>query len=168
MKPIGKYLYTIYELVRCKRHEKLVMLCFFIIFTIFFSWNLASADNTFVTVYSEDNRISCNFRVEIAVTTEEHERGLMHRVILPSDAAMLFIFKEDDVRFFWMKNTYIPLDMIFINSKLEVTGIYKSAKPLDETIVTSWSPAMYVLEINSGMSDKCKITTGSKIEFKKK
>ncbi len=168
MQSIGNYLHIIYDIVWHKRPEKLVMLIFFIIFKIFSLWNLASANNTFVTFYNEDKQILCNFRVEIAVTTEEHERGLMHRAILPSDAAMLFIFKEDDVRFFWMKNTYIPLDMIFVNSKFKVTGIHRFAKPLDETIVTSWSPAMYVLEINAGMADQCKITTGSKIEFEKK
>jgi len=125
-----------------------------------------SADDSIVTFYSENMKKLCTFRVELAATPEEHERGLMYRKSLASDDGMLFVFETDRVQFFWMKNTYIPLDMVFINSKYEVTGIYKSAKPFDETTVTSWSPAMYVLEINSGKANQCNIKVGSKVKLK--
>ncbi|MCX5813054.1 MAG: DUF192 domain-containing protein [Proteobacteria bacterium] len=142
------------------------MLLFLVFFKIFLLCNYVSADDRAITFYTEGMQKLCSFKTELAVTPEEHERGLMYRKSLAPDAGMLFVFKEDNVRFFWMKNTYVPLDMVFISSRLEVTGIYRSAKPLDEATLTSWSPAMYVLEINSGKADKCNIRVGSKIKFK--
>lgn len=144
-----------------------INLLFLVILKAFLLCNCASAADRTITFYTEGKQTLCSFRAELAVTPEEHERGLMYRKSLAPDAAMLFVFQEDDPRFFWMKNTYIPLDMVFINSGLKVTGIYRSAKPLDETTVTSWSPAMYVLEINAGKADKCNIRLGSKVKFKK-
>jgi hypothetical protein len=137
-----------------------------VFFKVFILCSHVSAGDRTIIFYNEGSQSLCSFRVELAVTSEEHEKGLMYRKSLATDAGMLFVFKEDRAQFFWMKNTYIPLDMVFINSRLEVTGIYRSAKPLDETTVTSWSPAMYVLEINSGKADKCNIRVGSKIKFK--
>jgi uncharacterized protein len=145
---------------------KFINLLFFVFFEVFLLYSYVSAGDKTITFYTEGMRRLCSFRAELAVTPEEHERGLMYRKSLAPDAAMLFVFQRDDVRFFWMKNTYIPLDMVFVNSRLEVTGIYRSAKPLDEKTVTSWSPAMYVLEINSGKADQCDIGVGSKIKFK--
>ncbi len=143
-----------------------INLLFLIFFKVFLLCSYASAADRTITFYAEGKKTLCSFRAELAVTPEEHERGLMYRKSLAPDAAMLFVFQEDNTRFFWMKNTYIPLDMVFINSGLEVTGIYRSAKPLDETTVTSWSPAMYVLEINAGKAYQCSIRVGSKVKFK--
>lgn len=125
-----------------------------------------SADDTTVIFYSDSMTKLCSFRAELAATPEEHEKGLMFRKSLVPDGGMLFVYDGENIRFFWMKNTSMPLDMVFINSKSEVTGIYKSAKPFDETIVTSWTPAMYVLEINSGKVDQCNIKIGSRVKFK--
>jgi uncharacterized protein len=140
---------------------------FLVFFKSFLSCSYVSAEDRTVTFYNKSKQTLCSFIAELAVTPEEHERGLMYRKSLAPDAAMLFVSKEDNVQYFWMKNTYIPLDMVFINSKLEVTSIYRSAKPLDEITISSRSPAMYVLEINAGKADQCNIRVGSKIKFKK-
>jgi uncharacterized protein len=150
----------------CSGGRIFINLLFLLFFKVFLLCSYASAADRTIIFYTEGRQSLCSFRAELAVTPEEHERGLMYRKSLVPDAGMLFIFQEDNVRFFWMKNTYIPLDMVFINSRLEVTGIYRSAKPLDETTVTSWTPAMYVLEINAGKADKCNIRVNSKIKFK--
>jgi uncharacterized protein len=143
-----------------------INLLILIFFKVFLLSSIAWADWNTITFYTEGKQTTCIFRAELAVTNEEHERGLMYRKSLAHNAGMLFVFKEENIQFFWMKNTYIPLDMVFINSRFEVTGIYRSAKPLDETTVSSWSPAMYVLEINAGRADQCNIKVGSKIKIK--
>jgi uncharacterized membrane protein (UPF0127 family) len=107
----------------------------------------------------------CRFKVELAVTPEEQSRGLMFRKNLASDAGMLFVNKGDELRSFWMKNTYIPLDILFINSSNEVKYIHYGAKPLDETSIHSQHPVQYVLEVNAGKARKCNIRQGSKMSI---
>ena len=124
------------------------------------------AENGSVVFLGDNGRKLCSFKVELAVTPAQQEKGLMFRRTLRKDRGMLFIFDTDQVRFFWMKNTYIPLDMIFINSKLEVASIIHHAKPLDETTVSSTFPAKYVLEINAGEADRCKIKAGSRVQIR--
>ncbi|MDI9561670.1 MAG: DUF192 domain-containing protein, partial [Pseudomonadota bacterium] len=114
----------------------------------------------------DDNKRLCDFRIEIAATPMEQEKGLMFRKSLKKNAGMLFIYDGDEIRFFWMKNTFIPLDIVFIDSKLKVTDIYRSAKPNDETTIPSRAPARFALEINAGMVDRCRISIGNKIGFK--
>jgi len=118
-----------------------------------------------VSFYRGDKKILCSFRVELAITPEEHSRGLMFKKYLDSNAGMLFIFEDDDIRFFWMKDTLIPLDIIFINSRLEVMDIHRFAKPMDEMTIISRSPVQYVLEINRGKADYCGIKKGVKARF---
>jgi len=116
--------------------------------------------------YGDDNKRLCDFRIEIAATPMEQEKGLMFRKSLKKNAGMLFIYDGDEIRFFWMKNTFIPLDIVFIDSRLKVTDIYRSAKPNDETTIPSRAPARFALEINAGMVDRCRISIGNKIGFK--
>ena len=140
---------------------------FIVIFSIvFLMCGLVSADDRIITFSGDSVKTSCSFTVELANTPEEHSRGLMFRRSLKPDAGMLFIFSDDEPRTFWMKNTFIPLDLVFINSKLEVAGIHYNAKPQDETTILSEQPVKYVLEINAGSADQCKIKIGSKMKFK--
>lgn len=93
--------------------------------------------------------------VEIADTNSERQTGLMHRKKLCDDCGMLFVFEEEDIHSFWMKDTYISLDMIFINSDLEVVELLH-AVPCEEEICESYIPkgkALYVLEVNSERFD---------------
>jgi uncharacterized protein len=107
----------------------------------------------------------CRFTVELAKSPQETERGLMFRKSLGARSGMLFIFNEDAPRFFWMKNTLIPLDLIFIDSRLKVVHVHASARPLDESPIPSDTPAKYVLEVNAGRAADCRIISGTSVRF---
>lgn len=115
-----------------------------------------------ITFYDTKGIEHCKFITELAVTEAEHVRGLMHRGSLPHDTGMLFIFDNEEIRHFWMHNTIIPLDMIFIDSRKIVANVHPGAKPMDETAISSRFPAKYVLEINAGLISKCGIASGMK------
>ncbi len=110
---------------------------------------------------------SC-FTVELAITTQEQTRGLMFREKLDSDKGMLFIFKDEGEYPFWMKNTLIPLDIIWINKNKEVVYISKNTQSCKEDFCPNINPeknAKYVLEINGGISKEIGLNIGDKIEF---
>ncbi len=107
----------------------------------------------------------CRFRVQLAVTPEEQARGLMFRKELEPDSGMLFVNNTDAMRSFWMKNTYLPLDIIFIDSRHEVKHVHYGAKPLSEAAISSQYPVQYVLEVNAGKTKKCGIGPGSKMSI---
>lgn len=116
------------------------------------------------TVTFEDTE----FSVEIADTPEERATGLMNRKNLSENSGMLFVYKKEDERSFWMKNTSIPLDIIFLDSNLEVINI-EAADPEPNTsdsdlrTYRSEEPAQYVLEINQNRSEEISLEKGSKI-----
>jgi len=105
------------------------------------------------------------FRVEVAVTPEEHARGLMYRSRLATDAGMIFVFEEPSVQRFWMKNTLIPLDMIFIGKNRKIVGIVEDAAPETETERLVGAPSQYVLEIGGGLSAQLGIHAGETVDF---
>ncbi|GIJ94166.1 DUF192 domain-containing protein [Capnocytophaga stomatis] len=105
--------------------------------------------------------------VEFADTPEETSLGLMYRKGMDENQGMLFIFPEEEMRSFYMKNTEFPLDIIYLDAQKQVVSIAKRAKPYDETSLPSEKPAMYVLEINGGLSDKWGIEAGDTITFEK-
>lgn len=110
------------------------------------------------------------FNVEVVSTPEAMQKGLMFREQMDADKGMLFIFEETDQHKFWMKNTLIPLDMIWINPEKEITYIQNTAVPCKEDPCTVYGPEtnnnLYVLEINGGTSDSKGIKEGQKVEFK--
>ena len=108
---------------------------------------------------------NCQFEVEIASTITERSHGLMYRTHLDLDEGMLFVYSQEEFLKFWMLNTYIPLDIIFFNDKKVVVDVQtmipeskKSGGNL--TLHISKEPARYALEINSGISVKCRIRPG--------
>ncbi|WP_339626778.1 DUF192 domain-containing protein [uncultured Winogradskyella sp.] len=103
--------------------------------------------------------------IEIANNPYETQTGLMYRTKLEENQAMLFIFPDAQPRSFYMKNTKIPLDIIYINAYKEIVSFQKNAKPFDETSLPSTASAKYVLEINSGLSDDWQLNVGDKISF---
>jgi hypothetical protein len=103
--------------------------------------------------------------VEIAATPAKIERGLMFREHLPPDDGMLFLMKEERSWPFWMRNTLIPLDMIFIAKNLTIAGIVENAEPRTETLREVTPPSLYVLEVNGGYFAAHKVTTGAKVRF---
>jgi uncharacterized membrane protein (UPF0127 family) len=137
-----------------------------IIGAICFCMPHASSGETLI-VHSDKGSELCRFDVDLAVTPAEQERGLMFRKTMDDHVGMFFIFDRDEIRHFWMRNTLIPLDMIFIDNKFLVVAIHRGAKPLDETVISSRKPARYVLEVNAGKADKCRIKTGAKVKLLK-
>jgi uncharacterized protein len=112
-------------------------------------------------------QIKSKINIDIEVADDEYERtrGLMDRISLPEFAGMLFIFEDDQQRSFWMKNTYISLDILFINSNNEIVSIQKYTQPQSTSSIPSEKPAKYVLEVNAGFTDKYSINPGDKIEI---
>lgn len=113
-----------------------------------------------------DSLIS-SFNIEIADNDYETQTGLMHRQTMAKDNAMLFVFPDMQMRSFYMKNTYIPLDIIYLDSNHKIVSIQENAKPLDESSLPSASPAQYVLEINAGLSQQLNIKVGDSMSFTK-
>lgn len=103
--------------------------------------------------------------IELAETSEERQQGLMYRKSMQDGQGMLFVFETEEPQAFWMRNTYIPLDIIYVNSKFQVVSIQKNCKILNDTPLPSGAAAQYVVEINGGLSDKLGIKTGSVIEW---
>ena len=101
--------------------------------------------------------------VEIAATQAEIERGLMYRDHLPYDAGMLFLMGGDAVWSFYMRNTFIPLDLIFIARDLTVAGVVPNAEPCTDTLRSINTPSSYVLETNGGWAADHQITAGAKV-----
>lgn len=116
---------------------------------------------------SETDSIISTFDIEIAETEYESQTGLMHRGSMENNQAMLFIFPNIQMRSFYMKNTLIPLDIIYLDENKKVVSIQKNAKPMDESSLPSSAPAKYVLEINGGLSDELNIVEGDSISFTK-
>lgn len=104
---------------------------------------------------------SARFTVEIADDPQEQGQGLMNRPSMPQFSGMLFVYPEPLMVSFWMKNTLIPLDMLFVDQDGIVQRIHENAIPLDLTSIPAGSPVLAVLEINGGLSAKLGITEGS-------
>ena len=105
------------------------------------------------------------FRIELAVTTEEHSRGLMYRTHLDTDAGMLFVSSVPHPQTFWMRNTLIPLDMIFIGGDRRIVGVVENAEPQTDTPRSVTGESQYVLEIGGGLSSKLGIRAGQRVDF---
>jgi len=110
---------------------------------------------------------NANFVVELARTDAEKAQGLMHRESLHPKHGMLFLFDEESPRTFWMKNTKIPLDMVFLDKDMVVVEVKANVPPCTEDPCPSSpsSPAQYVLEINAGLAEKNNIVVGSKMSL---
>ncbi len=104
-----------------------------------------------------------SFNVELALTGDQRAIGLMHRPHMDDDAGMLFRFDRIQPVMMWMKNTLIPLDMIFIRADGTVAKIHRDAVPLSETVITSGEPVLYVLELNAGTAERIGLQPGDRI-----
>ena len=103
------------------------------------------------------------FEVEMAITPEEKEHGLMFRKELPAGHGMLFDFQFDQPVAFWMKNTYIPLDMLFIRSDGRILRIAENTEPFSERNIPSGGPVRAVLEVIGGTAKKLGIAPGDRV-----
>lgn len=103
------------------------------------------------------------FSVQLATNDAERERGLMFVKSLPEGQGMLFDFKRDQPVSFWMRNTYIPLDMIFIAGNGRIMHIAENAKPLSDDLIPSQYPVRAVLEVIGGTAEKLGIKAGDRV-----
>lgn len=104
-------------------------------------------------------------KVELAKNDADRAKGLMYRRELAPNTGMLFVFEGPEIRRFWMRNTYLPLDMIFLNERKVVVGIEENTVPLDETSRGPDQPAQYVVEVLAGEARRHGLTVGSRAEF---
>jgi len=104
------------------------------------------------------------FRVELADNDQSRARGMMFRTSMAPDAGMLFDFKQEQMASFWMRNTLLPLDMLFIRADGTILNIHQRAIPRDETGINSAGPVRAVLEVNGGTASRLGIKPGDKVE----
>ena len=129
---------------------------------------------TSIFVYLDSSKIrricindNC-FKVEIADNQASRETGLMNRESLELNQGMLFVFEDNSQHGFWMKNTLIPLDMIWISENKEIVAIKKDAQPClteDCLVIVPKADSKYVLEINSNLSEQLEFKLGDKVKF---
>ncbi|SHF49309.1 hypothetical protein SAMN05444483_101322 [Salegentibacter echinorum] len=105
--------------------------------------------------------------IEIADDNYERQTGLMYRDSMEEEQGMLFIYDKAAPRSFFMKNTYIPLDIIYFGADSTAVSLQENAKPEDETSLPSEKPAQFILEINAGLAKEWNFEVGDKIDFKR-
>ena len=103
--------------------------------------------------------------IEIADTDYDTQTGLMYRNSMKDNQGMLFVFPTMRERFFYMKNTKIPLDLIYLDNNKHIVSFQENARPLDEASLPSKVPAQYVLEVNAGLAEKWLLEVGDRIEY---
>ncbi|MFO8057710.1 MAG: DUF192 domain-containing protein [bacterium] len=128
--------------------------------------NGSSRGNHAAVVLENQRGDTWRVEVEVARTPEQIKRGLMFRKDLPPDRGMLFVFDEVKVHTFWMKNTYIPLDIIFIAPDKTVAGVVENAEPKTLTPRRIDKPSKWGLEVNAGEADRHHIRPGDRVYFK--
>ena len=139
-------------------HFKFIYLIFNFFLISFYTF---SNEKIEVSVYNKN----ITFNVEVAKTIEERRIGLMYRKKLLDNEGMLFIFPREKIIQLWMKNTYIPLDVIFISENKVIVDLKKNMEKLSETIVKSKVKSRYALEFNAGLINKLDIEIGDKVLF---
>ena len=139
-------------------HFKSIQLIFNFFIVSFYAFSNEKID---VSIYNKN----ITFNVEVAKTIEERRIGLMYRKKLLNNEGMLFIFPREKIIQLWMKNTYIPLDVIFISENKVIVDIKKNMEKLSKTIVKSKVKSRYALEFNAGLINKLDIEIGDKVLF---
>jgi uncharacterized membrane protein (UPF0127 family) len=112
-----------------------------------------------------DGSLSPKLSAEIAHTISLRKLGLMYRTEMEPTHGMLFVFPDNEVRNFWMKNTHISLDIIYLGSDLSVVSIIEKAEPFTETQLPSGKPAKYALEVLAGQAATWKVMPSSKLRM---
>jgi uncharacterized membrane protein (UPF0127 family) len=138
--------------------------------------DIFSAFSTPIETYSEEDEVfgsvttvtinGTDIKAQLARTDSEKAQGLMNRRALAKNSGMLFIYDTEEERAFWMKDTFIPLDIIFMDKDKKVVSVSANAKPNQtEELYYSNGKAMYVLELNAGKAEELDIKTGKQITF---
>lgn len=106
------------------------------------------------------------FKVEVMRTEPDRERGLMFRKTMARDHGMLFEYEHEQPVAFWMHNTYLPLDLIFVDRSGRVINVAHDAKPMDDSLIPSAAPALGVLEVDAGVAAAIGLKPGDTIRHK--
>lgn len=121
-----------------------------------------------LTLYkAESDSIIKQLDIEIADTDFELQTGLMYRNGMAENHAMLFVFPTEQERYFYMKNTRFPLDIIYLNAAQKIVSFQKNAQPYNETSLPSNVPAQYVLEVSTGLADQWGLAVGDRMAFER-
>lgn len=148
-------------------HNKLSLV--FLTFLFLFSCSPGDNGKSTATVLSslhfisDDEKSSPPITVELAVNTAQRRLGLMYRNELKPGQGMLFVFPEEKPQSFWMKNTKISLDIIFINASMRIVRIAENTKPFSEDKILSEFPAKFVLELGSGQAKELQLKPGGRM-----
>ncbi|SDG62861.1 DUF192 domain-containing protein [Psychroflexus sediminis] len=120
--------------------------------------------DTLLRFIQGNDTIAPVFEIELAETDYEKETGLMHRKQMLSNQGMLFIYNNEAARpSFYMKNTYIPLDLIYLDKNMEIVDFNLNTLPFSEDLISSDVPSRYVLEVNAGVVNELKLQKGDQI-----
>jgi uncharacterized membrane protein (UPF0127 family) len=138
--------------------------CVFIVIFTFNSENGFARSGQLEPLQIKTSDQTYSFQVEVARTPQEQARGLMFRQSMPENHGMLFDFNELRRASFWMKNTYIPLDLLFIEANGTINSIIENAQPLSLKSLKSEQPVRAVLEINGGLSARLNIKPGDTVQ----
>src|SRR5271170_1383546 len=125
----------------------------------------ACAQGPHVAIVAPDGNVRADVAVEIAANEQERETGLMYRNHLGANDGMIFLFTRPQPLQFWMKNTEIPLDMIFADGKRAVVGTVERAEPYSEQLLSVDGDSQYVLEVNGGFCAEHGIKAGDHLQF---
>lgn len=154
--------------LRAEKHARLTVLlvCFSFVICLASGFNSAIAENLpTATVGVKTDRGHFEFSVEIASTPEARAQGLMNRASLPKNHGMLFVFERSEDQYFWMKNTPLPLDIIFLRDTGTVRHIHHHATPFSEKVIYSRGPARYVLEFEAGTAHRIGLSVGDQVDL---
>jgi len=139
------------------------MIALVIALACFSGVNACQAEPRVSIIAKEGREIA--FKVEIADTPAKREMGLQYRRALASDRGMIFLFPREEPQSFWMKNTSIPLDMIFISAEQKIVGIVENTTPFSLEARSVNAGSKYVLEINGGLSRRYAFEAGDRVRF---
>lgn len=145
----------------------------FVAFLAAFAWysngalkSLSPQERSSLSIHTSND--SHKFDIELAETFEQKQKGLMHRKHLDEMSGMLFLRSEPSVIDMWMKNTFIPLDMIFIDEEGVIRKIHQNAEPHSLESISSETEVVAVLELNGGLTQKLTINVGDKVSYDNK
>jgi hypothetical protein len=116
-------------------------------------------------VNGKTNKVITVIEIEVADDDAEREQGLMYRDTMAENAGMLFLMSAEEPQAFWMKNTILPLDIIYAGSDRRIVSIHKNCTPYSLDQIPSEKPAMYVVEVNAGYTEKHGVKVGDMISF---
>lgn len=153
-----------------KRQRTIKQIIFLLLFVPLFSYGIyflidRQNKSEMLKVYfvNPDNSKTSAYFLEIADTPQERSKGLMYRQSLPRDQGMFFKFEAEKIQTFHMKNTYLALDMLFLDKDLKVVGLLENLPTLNEVTRKVDKPSKFVVELNAGEVQKSKISIGSKL-----